>query len=67
MCYKIMSLTAVLFLMSISIVIAQPGDPGDPGDPVPISGTEILLFTGAFFGGGKLWMLGKKRKDEAGN
>lgn len=48
-----------LSLLTILITNAQPGDPG--GDPdVPISGIEILLAVGGFFGIKKLLSGSKK-------
>lgn len=56
---KISMILSVLFLMGISMVMAQPsgGDPGggsDPDNPVPITGLEILLGLGGAYGAKKL-------------
>jgi hypothetical protein len=54
----------VLVLICIGSIFAQPGGGGPPGGggtPVPISGIEILLAVGGWFGIKKI-LSGKSRK-----
>ena len=48
----------LVFSLSGSYLMAQPGEPGDPD--VPITGIEILLAAGGLFGAKKV--IDSKRK-----
>ena len=65
------SIFIILFVISNSATIAQPGPPcgtppcggpgQNPGPPVPIGGIELLIAAGAAFGA-KRWFDKSKKK-----
>lgn len=49
--FKTVIICSFLTIAGLSVVLGQPGDPGgDPDNPIPITGIEILIAAGAFFG-----------------